>query len=163
MRPKKLKLEVALLCILGLAVVLPGCSLRKGPPDPAQVQRKVEAAKDAERSLIERTIQDADRSGRLLELLGERDRIVAAHVDAVVAYRGQMRTLNANYDTTAEQLSEAVAEYNTQRQGLQTELAELIEAMKAQTTVAEWKAIAKYQIKKLEPRELVYGPAGGGA
>ena len=90
-------------------------------------------------------------------------RIIAAHAEAVGAYRGRMRALNADYDTTTEQLAAAVTEYNEQRFGLQTELAELIAEMKAATTAEEWKAIAKYQLKKLEPRELIYGPAGGGS
>lgn len=151
------------LATLAFAVLASGCALRKGPPDPAKVQQKITAAKEAERALVERTVEDADRVARLAELLAERDRIVAAHGDAVVGYRGRMRALNADYDATPEQLAEAVDGYNTERQQLQTELAELIAAMKAATTAEEWKAIAKYELKKLEPRELVYGPAGGGA
>lgn len=151
-----------MLSVLGLAMLMPGCALRKGPPDPAKVQQKIVAAKDAERALVERTVNDAERAARMVELLGDRDRIVAAHADAVVAYRGRMRELNADYDTTTEQLAAAVTEYNEQRFGLQTELAELVAEMKAATTAEEWKAIAKYELKKLEPRELIYGPAGGG-
>ena len=149
------------LATLAFAVLASGCALRKGPPDPAKVQQKITAAKEAERALVERTVADADRAARLAELLTERDRIVAEHGDAVAAYRERMRALNADYDTTAEQLAEAVTAYNTQRFGLQTELAELIAEMKATTTAVEWKAIARYELKKLEPRELVYGPAGG--
>ena len=152
-----------LLGMVLLAAVASGCALRKGPPDPAKVQQKISAAKEAERALVERTVTDADRAARLAELLAERDRIVDAHGDAVAAYRERMRALNADYDTTDEELAEAVTEYNVQRFGLQTELAELIAEMKATTTAAEWKAIAKYELKKLDPRQLVYGPAGGGA
>lgn len=153
----------ALLGMVLFAALTIGCALRKGPPDPAKVQQKIAAAKDAERTLVERTVTDAERAARVVELLGERDRIVAAHAEAVGAYRGRMRALNADYDTTTEQLAAAVTEYNEQRFGLQTELAELIAEMKAATTAEEWKAIAKYQLKKLEPRELIYGPAGGGS
>lgn len=147
---------------LGLALLAPACALRKGPPDPAKVQQKITAAREAERALVERTVEDSDRADRLAALLTERDRIVAAHAEAVVAYRGRMRALNADYDTTPQQLAEAVAGYNTERQQLQTELAELIGEMKAATTADEWKAIAKYELKKLDPRELVYGPTGVG-
>ena len=163
MYSRNLKRGVPLAAGLVLALLAPACALRKGPPDPAKVQQKISAAKEAERALVERTVADADRAARLAELLTERDRIVAAHGDAVAAYRERMRALNADYDTTAEQLAEAVTEYNIQRFGLQTELAELIAEMKAATTADEWKAIAKYELKKLDPRQLVYGPAGGGA
>ena len=151
------------LATLAFAVLASGCALRKGPPDPAKVQQKIAAAKEAERALVKRSVADADRANRLVELLAERDRVVAAHGDAVAAYRERMRAMNADYDTAPERLAEAVAAYNTQRQRLQSELAELIAEMKAATTADEWKTIAKYELKKLDPRELVYAPAGGGA
>ena len=49
---------------LTLALVAPGCALRKGPPDPAKVQQKITAAKESERALVERTVTDAERAGR---------------------------------------------------------------------------------------------------
>jgi hypothetical protein len=153
---------VPLVAVLALALLAPACALRKGPPDPAKVQQRISAARDGELVLVERTVQDAERAERLVELLAERDRVVSTHAESVVAYRERMRTLNADYDTPPEQLAEAVAAYNAERHRSQTELAELIAEMKAATTAEEWKAIAKYQLKKLDPRELVHGPPGGG-
>jgi hypothetical protein len=46
---------------------------------------------------------------------------------------------------------------------VEIEVAELVSAMKAETTAEEWKSVAKYQVKKLNPRELAYDPAGGGS
>jgi hypothetical protein len=163
MRVRSAAQRAILAGIAALAILVSGCALRKGPPDPTKVQQKVASAREAERVLVDGTVGDGDRAARVIGLMAERDRAIAELTEVVVAYRERMRDLNADYDTTAEQLDATIADYNSKRLLLQTELAELIAAMKAETTAEEWKAIAKYQLKKLDPRELIYGPAGGGA
>lgn len=152
----------AVLAVAGL-LLLPGCALRKGPPDPAKVQQKMAATLDGESELIRSTVVDPDRAEKLIGLLAERDRLVAEQTERISDYRERMRALNADYGAGRASFDQAVASYNAARQEWQREVAELASEMKAETTAEEWKAIAKYQVKKLNPRELAYDSPGGGS
>lgn len=143
--------------------VLPACAGRKGPPDPAKVEQKLTATRDGEKALIRSTIVSAERADDLIARLADRDRLVASHAKTVADYRTRMSALNADYDSNRSDFEEAVAEYNANRTAWQREFVELIDAMKQEATAEEWKAIAKYQIKKLNPREMAYKTAGGGS
>ena len=145
-----------------LFLLLPACALRKGPPDPAKLQQQMTKTLDGEKALIRSTIADAERAESLVGLLDERDRLVASHAELVQSYRERMAALNADYGAEREAFEKVIAEYNTKRVASQRELAKLIEAMKKEATAEEWKAVAKYQIKKLNPRELAYDAAAGG-
>jgi len=140
----------------------PGCAQRKGPPDPAKVQQKMAATLDAERELVRSTVADTGRADRLVELLAQRDRLVAEQAERIVRYRERMLALSADYDAERADFEEAAGVYNTERREWQRQVAELLAAMKNETTAEEWKTIAKYQHKKLNPRELAYGNARGG-
>ena len=148
--------------LAALILLLPACALRKGPPDPAKLQQKMQATLEGEKALIRSTIAEAERAERLVALLAERDRLVASHAELVQGYSERMAALNKDHSAERDAFEQAIAEYNTNRAASQRELAELIEAMKQQATADEWKTIAKYQVKKLNPRELAYDAAGGG-
>jgi hypothetical protein len=150
------------LVLLGAVLLQPGCALRKGPPDPAKVRKKIAAAQGAERDLISREVGEASRAERLLALLDERDHLVAEQRQRIQAYSAKMAALNADYDAGRDEFEKSVAEYNASRQEWQRDFAELIEAMKAEVTAEEWKAISKFQLKKLNPRELTYEEEGIG-
>ena len=161
--PSNTTLRGTTVALVAAVLLLPGCALRKGPPDPAKVQRKMEAQLSSERALIEETVADSEAAARLIELLDDRDRLVAQHAESIRSYRERMRSLNADYNAGREDFDQALAEYNEQRRESQRAFAELIDEMKKEASPEEWKAIAKYQIKKLNPRELVYGQPGGGS
>ena len=152
---------------LGLAIatlmLLSGCAGLKGPPDPAKVQQKISATLNGEKELIRATVASAERADGLIALLDQRDRLVAQHADTMRRHRERMSVLNADYDAERSSFEDAIADYNNERLDTQRDLAELIEAMKREVTAEEWKAIAKYELKKLDPRELAYEPAGGGS
>jgi len=150
------------LAVAALVLLLPACALRKGPPDPAKVQQRMTATLDGEKAMIQSMIADAERAESLIGLLAERDRLVAEHGELVQAYRKQMADLNADYNAERQDFEQAIAAYNTEREASQREQAELIEAMKHEATAEEWKAVAKYQVKKLNPRDLAHDAAGGG-
>ena len=76
-------------------------------------------------------------------------------------YRERMRSLNADYEATRESFDQAVTAYNEERQANQRRWLDLIDRMKKETTAEEWKALSRYQLKKLDPRELTYAPGGG--
>jgi len=151
------------LTLAALAPLILGCALRKGPPDPAKVQQKMTATLNGEKALIRSTVAEPERAERLVELLGERDRLVAEHSEMVRSYRERMRTLNADFGAERESFEAVVADYNEQRSASQRQFAQLIDSMKKQTTAEEWKAVAKYQLKKLNPRDMAYDSTGGGS
>jgi hypothetical protein len=144
-------------------VLLAACALRKGPPDPAKVERKMNATLEGEKALIRSTVANPEKADKLIALLADRDRLVAEQAETVGAYRDRMKVLNADYNANRSDFDRAVADYNSDRTELQTQLVELIEAMKRETTAEEWKAVAKYQVKSLNPRETAYKEAGGGS
>ena len=153
--------------IVALAVaalmLLPACAGPKGPPDPAKVQEKLTATLDGENELIRTTVASAERADNLVALLDERDRLVAEYAESVRAYRERITALTADYGAERDSLDEAISGYNKERSEAQRQIVELIDAMKKETTAEEWKVVAKYQIKKLNPRELAYEQAGGGS
>ena len=150
---------------LAVAVVmlLPACAGRKGPPDPAKVQRKMTATLEGEKELIRSKIASPERANALVALLDDRDRLVAEQAKTVADYRDRMKALNADYDAERSDFDDAVAAYNEDRAKWQKEFVDLISAMKTEATDEEWKAIAKYQLKNLNPREMSYKQAGGGS
>lgn len=148
--------------LLAVVLLLPACALSKGPPDPEKVQRKLTATLEGEENLIRSTISDSQRADRLIALLEDRDRLVAEHVELVAAYRSRMASLNADYAAERSDFEEATGSYNKGRVEWQGEFIELINSMKTEASADEWKTIAKYQIKKLNPREMSYKGAGGG-
>ena len=153
------RISILILAGAALAAVSASAAL-KGPPDPAKVQRKVEQAKGVERQVLVDVVKDEERLSELLDLLVERDRLVAEYAELVTAYRKKMQRLNASYGTSREEFEEAFDEYNGLRATTQKEIVDLIARMKAATTAEEWKALSKHQLKKLNPRELVYSGEG---
>jgi hypothetical protein len=144
-------------------VLLPACALRKGPPDPEKVQRKMTATLEGEKELIRSKVASPERADNVIALLDDRDRLVADHAKTVADYRNRMKALNGDYDADRSDFEEAIAAYNEDRAKWQSEFASLISAMKAEATATEWKAISKYQLGKLNPREMAYKEAGGGS
>lgn len=144
-------------------VLLASCVTVKQAPDPAKVQAQIAAAREQELALVRETVADSARAARFIELLRERDRLVEKHARLLVAHREKVALLAADYDARREDFETLLAEFNRQRAAAQKETIDLVAAMKAATTADEWKTISKFQLKRLEPRKLVYGAAAQGA
>ena len=108
------------------------------------------------------TVADPGRAERLLELLRERDRLVEKHARLLIAHREKMAALSADYDARREDFEALLADFNLQRALAQKETIDLVAAMKAATSADEWRTISRFQLKRLEPRNLVYGAAAQG-
>jgi predicted secreted protein len=141
---------------------LPACASRKDAPDPVKVQEEIAEYRNQELELVRSTVSDHDRANRLIQLLGERDRLASDHAKEISEYRKQMSALNADYNAERESFDMLMTSYNRRRETAQKEFVALIEAMKKETTAEEWKIISKYQLKRLHPRELSYGQASEG-
>jgi hypothetical protein len=143
-------------------ILLVSCATLGQPPDPAKVQAQIAEAREREFELVHDTVADAERAERFVELLRERDRLLEQHARLLVAHRENMAALTANYDARREDFEALLADFNRQRAAAQKETIDLVAAMKAATTADEWKTISRFQLKRLEPRKLVYGAAAQG-
>ena len=153
-----------LLTIIATLAVLPlaSCATLKQAPDPGKVKAQIAEARAQERALVRSTVADPARAERFLELLAERDRLVEKHASRLVAHREKMAALAADYDARREDFEVLLASFNRQREAAQKETIDLVADMKAATTADEWAVISKFQLKRLEPRKLVYGTAAHG-
>ena len=143
-------------------LLLPACASRKEAPDPVKVQEEIAEYRNQELDLVRSTVLDSERADRLIDLLADRDRLISDHIKEISAYREKMSALNADYNAQRESFDVLMTSYNGQRATAQREFVALIEAMKKETTVEEWKKISRYQLKRLNPRKLAYNQPSGG-
>jgi hypothetical protein len=81
---------------------------------------------------------------------------MAGYVKEIGAYREQMSELNADYNADRKSLEMLIANYNSQRAAGQREFLDLIGLMKMETTPEEWRSISRFQLKRLDPRQMTY-------
>jgi hypothetical protein len=144
-------------------LLLPSCASRTDAPDPVKIQEKIAEYREQELELVRSTVSDHERADRLIQLLGERDRMVSDYAKEISAYREQMSALNTDYNAKRESFDWLMASYNSRRVTAQKEFTALVDVMKNETTAEEWKIIIKYQLKRLHPRRLSYGQASRGS
>lgn len=140
------------ICIL----LLPACASPNKAPDPVKLQEEIAKYRNQELELVRKTVRDSDRADRLIQLLDERDRLMAGYVKEIGAYREQMSELNADYNADRKSLEMLIANYNSQRAAGQREFLDLIGLMKMETTPEEWRSISRFQLKRLDPRQMTY-------
>jgi hypothetical protein len=151
----------AILLTTGL-LLFSACSLRPQVPDPVKVQEEIAEYRRQELALISATIPDPERAERMIQLIGERDELIAQSTKTINAYREEMSILNADYHADRESFETLVASYNSQRAAAQERFTALIGAMKMEASPEEWKVISKFQLQRLEPRRLTYGQTAAG-
>jgi hypothetical protein len=152
-------LASACVCVV---VLLASCATLTQPPDPAKVQAQIAEAREQEVEVVLATVADPVRAEHFVELLRERDRLVEEHARRLNAYRKKVADLTADYDARREDFEALLADFNRQRASAQMETIDLLAAMKGATTADEWKTISSFQLKRLDPRKLVYGAAARG-
>ena len=139
--------------LLFLVAVIAGCA--RPPADPAQLRAD-------ETALVQSTVADPQRVEQLLALIEERDRLVEETRDMLEQYRREMQAINADYESSRDVIVEMIDYYNRDRAKKQLAFIDLISKMKRATTVDEWEVIADFQLRNLNPRELIYRPLEGG-
>lgn len=156
--------NIVLVVILAAITILQlaACSSHKEAPDPAAVQEQIANYRAQETDLVRSTVLDEGRADRIIALLDQRDRLISDHVNEIVAYRKEISALNADYNAQRESFSELLSHYNSQREIAQREIVALIADMKKETTSDEWRIISKFQLKRLNPRQIVYSQSSGG-
>jgi hypothetical protein len=156
-----LAVMVAVLTAMTLTL-LPACASRKEAPDPIKVQEEIAEYRNQELELVRTTVLDDQRADHLIQLIGKRDQLISGYVKEIQTYRKKMAELNADYDAERRSFDELMGNYNIRRSAAQQELIDLIADMKRTTTPEEWKAISKFQLKRLNPRTLAYSQAQAG-
>lgn len=111
---------------------------------------------ESEKELVRSIIQSPERAENVIELLAQRDELVASQVEMIGRYQKKMKKLNADYATDQQSFEHAIAEFNKERMVRQNLFLELIVAMKKATTAQEWEVIAKYQLDNMKPRTRSY-------
>ena len=154
------RLGGAILLLALLPMPLTGCA-SGGPVDASEAEARLSAVRADEIELIRSTVPEQERVERLMLLLEERNQLLAGHTQALRRHRERIYKLNADYDTDRESFEKALAAFNEARQQAQLEFAGWTQAMKKETSSQEWKVISKYQLKRLDPRTLVYSRVPG--
>lgn len=164
---KKLPILSAVVFAALSIALLPSCGIiiKKGPEkalDPAKIQEAIAEYRNQELELIRETILDSESADQFIQLLGERDRLFDKFSEDIEKYRIQMSDLNKDYNSDRQSFDTLMDRFNQRRMAGQLEVIELIAAMKAETTPEEWKVIAKFQSKRLDPRRLTYDQTAAG-
>jgi hypothetical protein len=136
-----------------MTIAVLGCS--RPAPDPVQMRA-------SESALIQATVADPARVERLMALLEERDRLVEETAAMMKQYRRELKSLNADYDSSREIMVEMIDYYNRERAQKLLRFIELIAKMKAATSAEEWQVIAEFQLDYFNPRQLIYNRSAGG-
>jgi hypothetical protein len=159
---KKITIYLTVILSTISLLLLPACASNKEAPDPVKMQEEIAEYRSQERELVRSTVLDEGRAERLIDLLADRDRLIADNGEMIDTHRKKLTALNADYNASRESLDAQVNSFNDQRATAQQEFISVVKAMKQETTAEEWKTISKYQIKRLEPRKLTYNRPSGG-
>lgn len=137
----------ALVTLAIMVFLASGCGNKSA--DPAQLRAD-------ETALIRDTVKNPARVERLLTILDERDRLRQESAKLVQRYQQSIRTVNASYSSTDEQLLALMQDFNRERRQFQLDFVDQVTAMKDATTAAEWQVIARFQLKNFKPHQLIY-------
>ena len=154
------------ICNLTLAITVlvlaMGCASRKEPATAADVEVALAATLEDEKELIRATVANAEAVERLMALLAKRDLLFEEQSEVLVQFGEELKALTADYDSSREAFDQAVSEYDAKRREVQIKFSNLVESMKKEVSAEEWKKIAKFQTKKRNPHQVVYGAGGRG-
>ncbi len=102
------------------------------------------------RAAVEDAIDDPSRETDVLALLDQFEADVATLRESLVERRAELRRLNANYDTTRDELSTYAATMESRIQDNRRQLLEARGRLVAATTEDEWDAITKADTKAMK-------------
>ena len=143
-----------------VVLLLSSCSLFNRESDPVDVEQRLAQSLEDERELVQSVITDKERADRFITLIDARDQLVREQTEAMKQHRDLVAAISADYHATRDYFDASFRVYNAARDSKQREYLAVVVAMKDTTTAKEWKAISKYQLKSLNPRELAYKDIG---
>jgi predicted nucleic acid-binding Zn-ribbon protein len=110
---------------------------------------QAEASADL-RAAVEGAIDDPGRETDALALLEQFESDVATLRESMIERRAELRRLNADYDTTREELSTYAATMESRIQDNRRRILEARGRLVAATTADEWDAITKADTKAMK-------------
>lgn len=138
------------------------CSWLQPTSDPEEIKAMVAEAREGYVTLIRATLTEQQRANRFIQLVEERDDLLAETAQIVRTHRQKVTALNSDFHASRQAFEELLTEFNQQRAVGQRRYVTLLDEMKKETTEEEWKVLSEYQIKRLNPRWLTYKRTGSG-
>jgi vancomycin resistance protein YoaR len=150
-------LKLSLISIT-VAVVI-GCTGSSRQSSSDELASQQAETRSEFQNLIVEQIDDPARARKFAQLSVERDQLISQHAATIEEYSKRLEALTLDYSAEHKDLQDLIQEYNVERREAQTEFLALMDRMKATVTEKEWEKLAKFELKKLNPRTLSY-PAG---
>jgi hypothetical protein len=144
--------QLSVIFRLGAAsMLLLGCAQTDGQPDTAEAQQQIFDSRTELRKIVDETVNDIDRAATVQSLLDKRDQLVKEQMATVAKYQADLQAMNADYDSSRQKFEQLMTAYNEDRLRIQSAFIAYIGDMKASTTKEEWKVLANFESKKLDP------------
>lgn len=137
-----------------------GCAGKPKDVNPGELAAQTAETQAEFQHLIAKVIVDPSRAKEFSDLSAQKDQLIRKNADTVQQYSRQLQVLNREYSTQREELENLIHEYNVERRKAQSEFLELMNEMKATVTEKEWEKLAKFELKKLNPRTMSYSAGG---
>ena len=147
--------------LIAMLVITSSCASQDGMPDPALIEAEIAEARVEEQELVRNTIQDPGRAEIFVGLLEERDRLLERLAKQHSTHRHQLAELSADYSAERREFERLLATFNHDRRSAQDELIDLVNRMKLATKADEWRTISAFQVKRVDPRQIVFRERAG--
>lgn len=145
------------LSIISIAMsVVIGCASSSKDVTPDELQSQQAEIHAEFQNLIAAEIYDPVRAKKFAALSAERDQLISQHAISVHQYSEKLKAMTLDYATERDELDNLIQEYNGERRAAQTEFLALMTKMKATVTAKEWATLAKFELKKLNPRTMSF-------
>ncbi|WP_417514589.1 hypothetical protein [Marinobacter sp.] len=138
---------------IAMSVVI-GCASISKDVSPDEVKAQQAEIHAEFQNLIASEIDDPARAKEFAALSAERDQLISQHATSVHQYSEKLKAMTLDYATEREELDNLIQDYNGERRAAQTEFLALMTKMKSTVTAKEWETLAKFELKKLNPRTM---------
>ncbi|WP_100640913.1 hypothetical protein [Marinobacter salexigens] len=150
--------SLSVICI-AMSVVI-GCASRSRDVNPDEAKAQQAEIQAEFQSLIAKEIEDPTRAKAFADLSAKQSELISQHAASVQQYSERLKAMSLDYSAEREELEKLIQDYNVERRRAQAEFLALMGKMKATVTQKEWEKLARFELKKLNPRTLSY-IAGG--
>jgi hypothetical protein len=135
--------RIIIAAILGLSLVLHGCSLFGNKPDDPM---------DNLREQVRITVSDKDRADAMITTVDQIDGLIVEIADVLVDAARQERALFSDYDSTQQDFESLFEDAYRERKNLQQDILALHLDLKSQASADEWRVLLPVQAKAVSER-----------
>jgi hypothetical protein len=138
-----MSIRIVSAAILGLSLVLHGCSLFGSEPDDPM---------DYLREQVRITVSDKDRADAMITTVDQIDGLIVEIADVLIDAALQERALFRDYDSTQQDFESLFAEAYRERANLHQAILALHLDLKSQASADEWRVLLPAQAKAVSER-----------